>query len=96
MVYRELGDYAKAEPELELGVAKAPDDFEARYQLGFVLAKLGKPEAGPAPPAESVALNPGDKSAQFQLAAVLRTLGQNQEAYTDRRAVPENRDRNPE
>ncbi len=80
MVYRGLGDYAKAEPELELGAAKAPDDFEARYQLGFVLARLGKPEEALPQLRKAVALNPGDKSAQFQLAAVLRTLGQSQEA----------------
>ncbi|MFZ1015049.1 MAG: tetratricopeptide repeat protein, partial [Terracidiphilus sp.] len=42
-VYQQLGEYAKAEPELELGAAKAPDDFEARYQLGLVLARLRKP-----------------------------------------------------
>lgn len=80
MVYRGLGDYAKAEPELELGVARAPDDFEARYQLGFVLAKLGKPDQALPQLRRAVALHSGDKSAQFQLAAVLRALGQNQEA----------------
>jgi tetratricopeptide (TPR) repeat protein len=80
MVYRGLGDYAKAEPELELGAAKAPDDFEARYQLGFVLAKLGKPDQALPQLRKAVALNPGDKSAQFQLAAVLRALGQREEA----------------
>ena len=58
MVYRGLGDYAKAEPELELGAAKAPDDFEARYQLGFVLAKLGKPEEALPQLRKAVALNP--------------------------------------
>lgn len=80
MVYRGLGEYAKAEPELELGADKAPDDFEAHYQLGFVLAKLGKPDQALLQLRKAVALNPGDKSAQFQLAAVLRVLGQNQEA----------------
>lgn len=80
MVYRGLGDYAKAEPELELGAAKAPDDFEARYQLGFVLARLGKPDQALPQLRKAVALNPTDKSAQFQLAAVLRALGQKQEA----------------
>ncbi|MGC2402390.1 MAG: tetratricopeptide repeat protein, partial [Acidobacteriaceae bacterium] len=82
MVYRGLGEYAKAEPELELGAAKTPDDFEARYQLGFVLARLGKPDLALPHLRKAVALNPGDKSAQFQLAAVLRTLGQNQEAQS--------------
>jgi tetratricopeptide (TPR) repeat protein len=80
MVYRGLGDYAKAEPELELGAARAPDDFDARYQLGFVLARLGKPEEALVQLRKAVALKPGDKSAQFQLAAVLRALGQSQEA----------------
>jgi tetratricopeptide (TPR) repeat protein len=80
MVYKGLGDYAKAEPELELGVAKAPDDFEARYQLGFVLARLGKPEEALPQLRKAVALNPTDKSAQFQLGAVLHTLGQTEES----------------
>jgi tetratricopeptide (TPR) repeat protein len=44
MVYRGLGDYAKAEPELELGAAGEPEDFDAQYQFGFVLAKQGKPQ----------------------------------------------------
>ncbi|AXC09723.1 hypothetical protein ACPOL_0342 [Acidisarcina polymorpha] len=80
MVYRGLGDYAKAEPELELGIAGAPEDFAARYQLGFVLAKLGKPGQALPQLRKAVALNPADKSAQFQLAAVLRSLGQTEEA----------------
>jgi tetratricopeptide (TPR) repeat protein len=79
-VYRGLGDYAKAEPELELGAAGGPDDFEARYQLGVVLAKLGKPEQALPQLRKAVALNPADKSAQFQIAAVLRALGQKEEA----------------
>jgi tetratricopeptide (TPR) repeat protein len=80
MVYRGLGDYAKAQPELERGVAGEPDDFEAHYQLGFVLARLGKPDQALPELRKALALNPGDKSAQFQLAAVLRSLGQTQEA----------------
>ncbi|MGA3032803.1 MAG: tetratricopeptide repeat protein [Terracidiphilus sp.] len=80
MVYRGLGDYAKAEPELELGAAKKPDDFEAQYQLGSVLAHLGKPQEALPRLRKAVALNPGEKSAQFQLAAVLRQLGEKDEA----------------
>lgn len=79
-VYREQGDFAKAEPELELGVTGAPDDFEARYQLGLVLVRLGKPEKALPQLRKAVALRPGDKSAQFQLVAALRALGQRQEA----------------
>ena len=79
-VYQQLGDYAKAEPELELGAARAPDDFEARYQLGLVLARMGKPDQALPQLQKAVALKPGDRSAQYQLVAVLRSLGQTQEA----------------
>jgi tetratricopeptide (TPR) repeat protein len=80
MVYRGLGDYAKAEPELELGAAGEPQDFDAQYQLGFVLAKSGKPQEALPRLRKAVALKPEEKSAQFQLAAVLRALGQKEEA----------------
>jgi tetratricopeptide (TPR) repeat protein len=79
-VYQQLGDYAKAEPELELGAAKAPDDFEAQYQLGLVLARMGKPDQALPQLRKAVALKPLERSAQYQLVAVLRSLGQTQEA----------------
>src|SRR5207253_6601990 len=44
LVYRGLGDYAKAQPELELGAAGEPEDFDAQYQLGIDMAKSGIPE----------------------------------------------------
>ncbi len=79
-VYQQLGDYAKAEPELELGAARAPDDFEARYQFGLVLARMGKPDQALPQLQKAVALKPKDRSAQFELVAVLRSLGQTQQA----------------
>jgi tetratricopeptide (TPR) repeat protein len=79
-VYRGMGDYAKAEPELELGIKKQPDNFQARYQLGFVLARLGNLREAVTQLREAATLKPGDKSAEFQLAEVLHKLGQNQEA----------------
>jgi tetratricopeptide (TPR) repeat protein len=79
-VYQQLGDYARAEPELELGAARAPDDFEARYQLGLVLARMGKPDQALPQLQKAVALKPGDRSAQYQLVAVLHSIGQTQEA----------------
>jgi tetratricopeptide (TPR) repeat protein len=79
-VYQQLGDYAKAEPELELGAARAPDDFEARYQLGLVLARLGKPNEALPHLQKAAALKPGDRAAQYQLVAVLRSLGKTQES----------------
>ena len=80
IVYRGLSNYAKAEPELELGAARKPDDFQAQYQLGCVLAQLGKPQEALSRLRKAVALNPGEKSAQYQLAAVLRKLGEKQES----------------
>lgn len=79
-VYQQLGDYAKAEPELEIGAAKAPGDFEARYQLGLVLARMGKPDRALPQLRKAVELKPSDRAAQYQLVAVLRSLGQSQEA----------------
>jgi tetratricopeptide (TPR) repeat protein len=79
-IYQQLGDYAKAEPELEIGAAKAPEDFEAQYQLGLVLARMGKPQQALPHLQRAVALKPGDRSAQYQLVAVLRSLGQAQQA----------------
>ena len=79
-VYQQLGDYAKAEPELEIGAARAPEDFEARYQLGFVLARMGKPNQALPHLQKAFALKPGDRSAQYQMVAVLRSLGRTQES----------------
>lgn len=79
-VYQQLGDYSKAEPELEMGAARAPDSFEARYQFGLVLARMGKPQQALPQLRKAVALKPGDRAAQYQLVAVLRSLGQTQES----------------
>ena len=78
-VYQQMGDYAKAEPELERGVTGAPNDFEARYQLGLVLARMGKPNEALPQLQKAVALRPGDRAAQYQLVSVLRSLGQTQQ-----------------
>lgn len=79
-VYQQLGEYAKAEPELELGAARAPNDFEAQYQLGLVLSRMGKPEQALPHLRKAVALKPGDRAAQYQLVSALRSLGQSQES----------------
>jgi len=79
-VYQQLGDYPKAESELEIGAARAPGDFEAQYQLGLVLSRIGKPGKALYHLQKSIALRPGDRPAQYQLVAVLRSLGQAREA----------------
>lgn len=79
-VYQQLGDYAKAEPELEVGAARSPGDFEARYQLGLLLARMGKPSLALPHLQKAIALKPGDRAAKYQLVAVLRSLGRTQES----------------
>src|SRR5579872_214239 len=78
-VYQQLGDYEKAEPELERGVAGAPSDFEGRYQLGLVLARMDKPKEALPQLQKAVAIRPGDRAAQYQLVAVLRSLGETEQ-----------------
>ncbi len=75
-VLKGLGEYEKAEVELERAVAGNPNDFLAQYQLGFVQVRNGKPKQALAHLEKAVALKPTDSSAQFQLAQVLRTLGE--------------------
>jgi tetratricopeptide (TPR) repeat protein len=74
-VYKGLGEYHKAEVELDRAVLGNPKDFQAQYQLGFVLARNQKPKQALPHLEKAVTLKPSDSSAQFQLAAVLRTLG---------------------
>ena len=74
-IYRGLGEYPKAEAELGRAVAGNPNDFQAQYQLGFVLARNDKPKEALEHLKKAVALKPTESSAQFQLAAVLRTVG---------------------
>ena len=43
--YREAGNYADAQTELERAVKLDASDLRANYQLGLVYAKLGQKEA---------------------------------------------------
>ena len=43
-VYRGTGQYAEAEAPLQRAVRLLPEDYETRYNLGFVLARLGRPQ----------------------------------------------------
>ena len=42
-VYRSLGNYDAAEAEGRRAVQMKPSDYSARFNLGFILAKAGKP-----------------------------------------------------
>ena len=80
MVERGLGNYAAAAPDLKAAVAMKPTDFEALYNLGYVLAHLNKPAEARPPLEKALKIDPNSSKVQFQLAAVLRALGLHQEA----------------
>jgi hypothetical protein len=43
-VDRGLGKYVEAEPLLKTGSGANGDNYDVRYNLGFVLAKQGRPQ----------------------------------------------------
>ncbi len=85
VVDRGLGKYVAAEPLLKQAVALNPGQYDVRYNLGFVLAKLGKPQEALVQLEKAVQLKPDSSEAHFQLAAVLRSLGQEQKAQENYR-----------
>src|SRR5712691_10300969 len=80
VVDRGLGDYAAAEPLRKQASALNPNHYDSRYNLGVVLAKLGRPQEALVQLEKAVQLNSASSEARFQLAAVLRSLGQEQRA----------------
>lgn len=70
-----LGDYEPAGSELERAEAKLPNDAQAQYELGLVLARNKKPKEALPHLERALALKPSDSSVQSELAAVLRALG---------------------
>src|SRR5206468_227947 len=53
-----------------------PNYYDVRYNLGFVLAKLGKPREALPHLQKALELHPDSSEARFQLAGVLRALNQ--------------------
>src|SRR6266852_9399733 len=80
VVDRGLGKYTTAEDLLRQAIALDPNDYDTRYNLGFVLAKLGRSQEALVHLEKAVQLNAASSEARFQLAAVLRSLGQEQRA----------------
>jgi tetratricopeptide (TPR) repeat protein len=74
-VEKGLSEYTLAEAELKSAAEQLPDDEEAQYQLGFVLARNRKPREALPYLEKAVALKSSDSQALSQLAAVLRELG---------------------
>jgi tetratricopeptide (TPR) repeat protein len=78
-VYRGLAQYADAERELKIAVA-GEDQYGPHYDLGFVLAKEGKPAEALRQLQRAVQLRPSASEPHFQLAKVYKTLGHEEEA----------------
>jgi tetratricopeptide (TPR) repeat protein len=92
-IYRGLGDYVKAEADLRRGVQIKSDDYDARYNLGFVLARLSKPQEALPHLEKARQLRPESTEARFQLASVLKTLKQDDRARIEFAAVGEQKNR---
>jgi tetratricopeptide (TPR) repeat protein len=72
LAYRGIAQYDKAAADLRLAVDANPQDYSARYNFGFVLARLDQPEAARVQLEKARELRPDSQEAQFQLANVLR------------------------
>src|SRR5579864_2983691 len=92
-IYRGLGDYVSAEADLRRGVQTKPENYDARYNLGFVLAKLAKPQEALPHLEKARQLRPDSTEARFQLASVLKTLKQDDRARTEFASVGEQKNR---
>jgi Flp pilus assembly protein TadD len=77
---RRAGNYEAARDHLQQAVALNPAHFEARRNLGSVLAQLKDPEGAREQLQKAIDLGDEDPAVRFELAAVLRTLGENEEA----------------
>jgi tetratricopeptide (TPR) repeat protein len=78
---------------LQQAVAINPNDYDARYNLDFILLKLGKPAAAHEQPRKGVVqLNPESSEARFQLAAALRSLGQQDLTSDELKIVQQNKE----
>src|SRR5579862_2907972 len=92
-IYRGLGDYVRAEADLRRGVQAKPEDYDARYNLGFVLAKLARQQEALPHLEKALQLRPDSTEARFQLASVLKTLKQDDRARIEFAAVGEQKNR---
>jgi rhomboid protease GluP len=81
--YERKGDLSKAESELEILIAFAPQDMRAPYTLGFLYLEEGKPPLAREVFNNMFARNPNNASAHFGLAAVATAEGKDQEAISE-------------
>ncbi len=77
---RQRGDYGAAAGHLQKALALDPKHYDVRYNLGFALLKLHRPEEAHEELAQAILLDPTAPEAHFQMAACLRVLNRAPEA----------------
>jgi tetratricopeptide (TPR) repeat protein len=77
---RASGQFPAARTHLEEAVALDPKHYNARYNLGVVLAELKDPRGAKLHLEKAIELGASEPQIRFKLASVLRTLGETQEA----------------
>jgi TolB-like protein/Flp pilus assembly protein TadD len=82
-------DLTGAEAEYRRAVQLAPNEDAAKFDLGFVLAKLGHIHQAIMRTQEALAIDPLDASAHYQVASFLLSLGRFDEAKRAIRAAIE-------
>jgi len=73
---RTAGDFAAARKHLEESVKLNPNQYSARYNLGYTLEQLQDYTAAKEQLQKAVELDPADPESRFELAKVLRKLGE--------------------
>jgi tetratricopeptide (TPR) repeat protein len=88
---REAGQYSAARGHLEEAITLNPTHFNARYNLGIVLAELHDPAGAKEQLEKALALGAGTAEPQvrYKLASVLRALGENEQADEQARLTAE-------
>ena len=80
IIERSAGQFPAARKHLEEAVALDPKHYNARYNLGVVLAELKDPHGAKLHLEKALELGATEPQIRFKLASVLRTLGETQEA----------------
>jgi Flp pilus assembly protein TadD len=88
---REVGQYSAARQHLQEAVTLNPTHFDARYNLGIVLAELKDPAGAKEQLEKALALGTGKSEPQvrYRLASVLRALGEDEQAEEQSRLTTE-------
>ena len=83
IVYRSVGDYARAKTLLEQAVAIDPNFFNSRYNLGMVLVFLKEWPEAKMQLEKAIELGAPEPQVHFELAKALRGLGENDRALEE-------------